>query len=220
MGKRVVLIVCGAVLFVISAAVAVGGGALMAFFGSDSTAASGPERVGTDGVALVAAMNDIQDTDGLATVVGRATLGVAAHGPDGAVFVGIGPARAVERYLAGAPIDRVTDLNVDPFRLTTLPRDGSAVPDAPGAQNFWTAQDNGTDADINWKINDGSYRLVVMNADATPNVTADVNASLTVPHLFWIGLGLLVGGVVFAVAGIVLIVAGARTPTRRGMVPA
>jgi hypothetical protein len=127
------------------------------------------------------------------------------------VFIGIGPASAVERYLANAPIDRVTDFDVDPFRLTTEPRAGTARPAPPGEQSFWTVRADGTNATVDWKITDGSYRLVVMNADGSPNVAATSAVALTIPHLFGIALGALIGGVVLALVGILLVILGART---------
>jgi hypothetical protein len=216
MAKRVIIIVLGSILLLGGAAVAVGGAALMIVFGSDSKAASGQHRVTTQRVALVASINDIKDTDGYASTVGRATLRLTATSTNRKVFIGVGPAAAVERYLAGAPIDRVTDLEVDPFRLTTRARPGSTIPAAPAGQPFWTTSDSGTSASISWKISDGSYRLVVMNADATPRVAADAQAALSIPHLFAIGLAILIGGAVVAIAGIILIVLGARMrDTRR-----
>ena len=41
------------------------------------------------------------------------------------VFVGVGPAEAVDRYLAGASVETVTDVEVRPFELTTTVREGS-----------------------------------------------------------------------------------------------
>ena len=210
MAKRVISIVLGSILLLGGGAVAVGGAALMIVFGSDSTAASGQHRVTSQRVALVSAIDDIQDTHGYASVVGHPTLRLSATRTNRNVFIGVGPAAAVERYLAGAPIDRVTDLEVDPFRLTTRARPGSTTPSAPAAQSFWTTSDSGTSASITWKISDGSYRLVVMNADATPGVAADSDAALTIPHLFAIGLAALIGGAVVAIAGLILIIIGAR----------
>jgi hypothetical protein len=210
MAKRVIIIVLGSILLLGGAAVAVGGSALMIVFGSDSTAASGQHRVTSQRVALVAAIDDIQDTNGFASAVGRATLQLNATSTNRKVFIGVGPAAAVERYLAGAPIDRVTDLEVDPFRLTTRARPGSTSPALPTGQSFWATSDSGTTARISWTISDGNYRLVVMNPDATPGVATNAQATLKVPHLFAIGLAALIGGAVVAIAGLILIIIGVR----------
>src|SRR5690348_11869176 len=128
MAKRVILIVIGALLMLIGVGSALGGGALIALFGTDGKASSSTDQVGTSHVALVAAIDDIKDTRGFATVVGRPTLELTATNSSQPLFIGIGPAAAVERYLARVAIDRVTDLDVDPFRLTTESRPGSARP--------------------------------------------------------------------------------------------
>jgi hypothetical protein len=214
MAKRVILIVLGAVVLLLGAAVAVGGGALMIVFGSDGKASSGANDISTTQVALVASVDDINGTHGFATTVGRPTLQLSAKGSSRDVFLGVGPAAAVERYLAGASIARVTDFDVEPFRLTTEPRSGTAQPERPADQTFWTVSDSGTTATVDWKVSDGSYRLVVMNADAGPNVAVKSEAALTVPHVFGIGLGALIGGVVVALLGVLLIVLGARARPR------
>jgi hypothetical protein len=46
---------------------------------------------------------------------------------------------------------------------------------------------SGRQATLDWKITDGSYRVVVMNADAAPSVALDGRFALTIPHLFTLG---------------------------------
>ena len=211
MAKRVIAIVLGVLLLIGGAVTAIAGGALMALFGSSNTLSSGTERASTSTVALVAAMDNIKNTKGFATTVGTPSLSLSAGGTGRDVFIGIGPAAAVDSYLAGAPIDKVTDLEVDPFRLETVRRDGAAQPQQPATQKFWTAQASGPDPQLSWKISDGSYRLVVMNADASPGVGINGRFALTVPHLFAIGVGILVAGVIAALIGLLLLVLGMRT---------
>jgi hypothetical protein len=74
---------------------------------------------------------------------------------------------------------------------------------------------------VNWKITDGSYRLVLINADASPSVTVDGTFALRIANLFTIGLILLLAGGAVAIAGIVALVLGARQPAApRSTVPA
>jgi hypothetical protein len=160
-------------------------------------------------VAFVGAMNDIKGTNGFARVVGRVHVQFEASSSRD-MFVGIGPAASVERYLAGVSIDRITDFDVDPFVLDTQPRAGTREPAAPGDQHFWTVQASGPSARVDWAIKDGSYRLVVMNADASPQVAAAASAAVSVPHLFAIGLGTLIAGVLLVVLGVFMIVRGSR----------
>jgi hypothetical protein len=215
------VMVFGIILFLIGASAALGGGALTVIFGADSTITSGHESLATQKTALVVSMNDIKDTNGFATVVGRPTLKVTVNGAGRDVFVGIGPAAAVDEYLAGTSIDRVTDLEVDPFKLKTSPRDGSATPAPAGAQTFWTARGSGSTASLSWKVSDGSYRLVLMNADAAPGANAAGRVELKVPGLFAIGLSILCGGVVVGLIGLALLIIGVRMrPYGRPPVPA
>lgn len=210
MAKRMLVMVLGIILFLVGASAAVAGGALMLVFGSDSTISSGPEPLTTKTTALVASMNDIKDTNGVASTVGQPTLGLSAVSSTRDVFIGIGPAAAVEQYLAGTSIDRVRDLDVDPFTLKTTVRPGTATPADPAAQTFWTARGVGPNPAVSWKVKDGSYRLVLMNADSSPGVTANGRVSLNVPNLFGIGIGILAGGVVVGLAGLGLLIAGVR----------
>lgn len=210
MAKRVLAVVFGIILFLVGAGAAVAGGALMVLFGSDNTISSGGAPLSTQTTALVAPMDDIKDTKGFAAAVGQPTLRLSLTSTGGDVFIGVGPAAAVDQYFAGASIDRVTDLEVDPFKLKTVPRDGSATPAAPGVQTFWTVRASGSTAALNWKISDGSYRLVVMNADASTGVNASGSVGLNVPNLFAIGIGTLIGGVVIALIGLALLIIGVR----------
>lgn len=59
-------------------------------------------------------------------------------------------------------------------------------------------------------MSDGSYRLVVMNADASPVVNAAGLVELKVPSLFAIGIGILCAGVVVGLVGLALLIIGVR----------
>jgi hypothetical protein len=220
MVKRVLVIILGALLLLGGIALAVAGGALMFLFGSDDTLSTGQQSLATPTTALVASIDDIQDTKSFADAVGLPTLRLNATGSGHDLFIGIGPAGDVDRYLAGSRIDQVTDLEVDPFRLKTVTRDGSATPAAPGAQTFWTARSNGAAPTLDWKIKDGSYRLVLMNADASPGVQTTGKVELKIPHLFSIGIGVLAGGIILAIIGLVLLIVGARMRGDRKPAPA
>ena len=143
MVKRVIVLVVAVLLFAGGGLIAIAGGALMAIFGSDNTLSSGSQRVTTATNALVTATGDIKDTNGFASTVDQPTLRASANGTGRDVFIGIGPAPAVDQYLAGSAVDKVTDLDVDPFRLRTVRQDGSTQPAPPGAQTFWTARGSG-----------------------------------------------------------------------------
>jgi hypothetical protein len=215
-GPRIATIVVGGLLALVGAGAAVTGGGLLAVFGSDGTVDSGRHSLSTRSTALVSEVADIDGTKEATDVLGkpRVRLSVHATGPAKGLFVGIGPAKQVERYLASAPIDEVSDLQVGPFdsfELTHNPRSGSKLPARPASQPFWVAKGTGTDAaTLRWKLRDGDYRVVVMNADGSRGVHTDGDVGVTVPHLPAIGWSLLGGGLALLAGGIGAIVLGAR----------
>ena len=188
----------------------------MALFGTDNTATSGPRHLSTQTAALVATVDDISGTNGFASSVSKPTLQITVANPNQDVFVGVGPKDAVNQYLAGVAIENIRDFSLEPFRLSTVVRTGSTQPAAPANESFWTAHASGRQATLDWKITDGSYQVVVMNADAAPSVAVDGRFALTIPHLFAVGIGLLVAGIVILAGGIVLLVVGIRMHSRPG----
>jgi hypothetical protein len=221
MTRRVVLIVLGAVLLVIGALAAIGGGALMALFGSNNTLSSGAQHVVTPTRALVSPAGSIQGASGAQTAVGSVRLRITAT-PTGAghqLFLGIGPASAVDRYLRGVSHAEATDVSVAPFNLTLERHGGTATPPPPGSQSFWVAQASGNHPALSWTVTSGSYRVVVMNTDAAAPVNFTGSLDLTIPHSFAIGIGLLIGGIVLIVIAIALIVLGARARPKSRPVP-
>jgi hypothetical protein len=109
------------------------------------------------------------------------------------VFVGIGPAAAVESYLVGVRHETAGsfDASRSNFRLYA----GGAPSEAPTAQNFWAAETIGTGTrDLTWSPKSGNWRVVLMSADGSRGVTAELAVGARFPHLLGIGIGLLAGG--------------------------
>jgi hypothetical protein len=214
--KRVVFIVLSVLLIALGALAAISGGAVMALFGSDNTLSSGTQQVSTPTSALVSSAAVVQNTSGVRTDFGRIRLRVTATSaePGRPIFIGIGPAAAVDRYLGTVRHDVVTDVTLTPFHLTLARSGGTASPAPPGSQPFWVAKASGTQVTVSWTITDGSFRLVVMNADGTAPVSFTGQLALTVPHLFAIGVGLLAGGIIVLLAGVLLLVVSLRSRPR------
>lgn len=222
MTRKVVLIVLGVLLLVIGALAAIGGGALMALFGSNDILSSGVQQVSTPTRALVSPAGLIQGASGAQTVIGSVRLRITATsaGAGQTIFVGTGPASAVDSYLSGVSYDVATDVSVDPFHRTLSRHGGTATPPPPGSQSFWVAQASGNHPTLTWTVTSGSYRVVVMNTDAAAPVAFAGGLYLTVPHSFAIGIGLLIGGIVLILIAIGLIVLGVRTRARPQPQPA
>jgi hypothetical protein len=213
MSQRIALVAAGAVLTAVGGILALGGGTVVAVTGTDGTFSSGHETISSTTRALVSDHGDI-DEGGIG-VAADPSIEIAVRGSDKPVFVGVGPTAAVDRYLAGASVETITDFDVRPFELTTTVRDGSGRLGPPADESFWVAEAGGRSAaDATWKIRDGSYRIVVMNADGSPGISVDGAFGVHVPRLTAIATTALAGGLILVVSGIVLVVAGARSTDR------
>jgi hypothetical protein len=211
MSKRVGLIVAGAVLLAGGGVVAAGGAVVMAVVGSDNTVSTSRHALGTPTSALVIPMDDLND-EGVDTL-GRPTVKLSVNSATAPVFIGVGPAAEVDRYLTGAAVDTVDDFELDPWQLSTTRHDGVAQPATPATQSFWVADaDGATSAELAWKIREGDYRLVIMNADGSPGVELDGRLGVRIPHLYDIGITLLTGGLLVILAGASLLIVGLLSP--------
>lgn len=128
----------------------------------------------------------------------------------GGVFVGIGPQADVERYLANVAHDEVANVIYRPFAVTYRRSAGTLVPTRPADEAFWVAKIDGEGTKtLTWAPTAGAWAVVVMNADATEVVNADVALGLRVSFLGWVISGLAVGGALLLASGAALVVAGA-----------
>ena len=205
-------IVVGAVIIISGFLTAISGGALLALFGSDRVLSSGQHQVSTPTTALVADLGRITDIDDFQYVTGSPTLHVTAdNNAEGPIFIGIGRADEVDRYLAGVATDRVTDLELSPLELNSVRHAGSGIPRAPAEQNIWVASSTSSDAELSWEIRDGHYEVVMMNADGSANVQAQtrIGVSLQDSTALW-SLVIVVGVVIMVIGGVVVIAASRR----------
>jgi hypothetical protein len=218
MSRRTPLIVLGAVLLAIGCLTALTGAALAAFFGSGDRLSTGSHPVSTATRALVSEVSELDGVGAVTKGEDQVEIDATPRAAGRGVFVGIARAADVERYLAGADVDVVTDLEVTPFGLTTRRQAGTAVPAAPAAQTFWVARAeaaSGT-AHLSWPVQDGDYRIVIMNADASPVVDADARFALVLPSLHGAGVIALVAGLGITLLGGFVLTLGLRTPRPAG----
>ena len=146
---------------------------------------------------------------------GKVRVKVRSAG-DNPVFVGIAPTREVAGYLDGAAHATITDLSTTPFSADYQRHAGSRVPAPPATQRFWAASAQGTGTQrLDWRVKDGDWSVVVMNADASAGVHADVSAGANIPFLgdvAWAALGM---GLVLLLASGGLLYLGVRAPAGR-----
>jgi hypothetical protein len=136
----------------------------------------------------------------------------ASSASESDLFVGIGPADDVRRYLAGVGHDEVVD-GFDPDDLRATPGDAPAT--APGEQAFWAASTAGADHEVlTWDVEGGSWSLVVMNADGSDGVAAEVQLGANPDFVLALGLVLLAVGVVVGFGAGLAIFFGARSHAR------
>jgi hypothetical protein len=126
------------------------------------------------------------------------------------LFVGIGPAADVDRYLDDVERDVVDDLDSD-GDPEYAPRRGGAPSAAPGTETFWAASSSGAgEQTLEWDPEGGDWRAVVPNADASRGIAADMSIGAELDSVLWIGIGLLVLGALLAAGAALAITAGAR----------
>jgi hypothetical protein len=201
---RIVVVIIGALLAMVGFTAGVGGGALMVAHATQRDSggfyATAVEQFQTPTAALVA-FGELRLPDSLAPeTIGR--VRVEATAPDGgALFLGIAPRAQVENWLAGSAYERVVGARYAPsFEADTELVTGAQAVPKPQEQAFWVASAAGPGIrTITWTPQDGTWALVVMNADAAPGVVADVSiASDTEALLPLGGLLAILGGMLFA----------------------
>jgi len=218
---RTIAVVAGALAAVLAVgAFAVGGVLLYADGqkGHDGYLTSASHRFHTKTYALATDHIDLHtdapgwfvDGSGLGHVRVRATSNAGKP-----VFVGVARTRDVDAYLRGTAHATVADVDYGPFdrfRPSYQTR-GGARPAPPAQQRFWVASASGPGSrTLDWKARDGSWSVVVMNADASHRVDTAVKVASNAPWITaaaWTSIGL--GAVIAAIAA-ALLVAGLRPP--------
>lgn len=224
----VVLVVIGCLLGLLTIGL-LGGGSVLMWANQTQRDASGYLTTGTDrlsgaGYALASTNVDI-GLAGRGWAISEGALGkvriTATGSSSSGLFIGIAPRSDTLRYLNGVAYDALTDLRFLPFRASYVAHAGGA-PATPQSQAFWEAQATGTGTQtLIWTVAPGQWAVVVMNADASKGVSADVSLGATAPFLFGLALGLLIGGGVALIVTVLLLTFGIRSLNRssRGQTP-
>jgi Domain of unknown function (DUF4389) len=211
---RILLTVFGSIATLVAAGLVAAGGAVVTLDqsqrGSDGYLMSPTNTFTTATYALVSERIDIglNGPDWLY----RDFLGTVQLRSEStkAVFVGIGRASDVDRYLGNVRRAEVTNLGADPGDYDE--RGGTTRPDAPVARGFWAASVRGAgEHNLRWDVQDGSWQIVVMNADGSPGVDAELSIGAELPNLVWIGVAILGAGGLLLAVGVLLIYLGVRT---------
>jgi hypothetical protein len=220
-GARIALIVTGAVTGVVAAGLLAVGG--VALYGESEK--DGDGYLSTDSHHFTASTNALAsesldvDLDGAGWLMDREDVGdvrleVEPQG-DEPVFVGIAPTDEVSRYLSGVAHTSVSDVDSWPFDADYDEHAvaGERKPAPPGDQRIWAASDQGSGTrTLEWDVKDGDWSVVVMNADGSRGVDAEVEAGAKIPYLSAIGWTAVGTGALLMIGAAALLVAGIRTP--------
>jgi hypothetical protein len=125
------------------------------------------------------------------------------------VFVGIGRESAVNTYLGSVAHAQGDAFGMRNSEFRDYPGAAPAAP--PTAQRFWSATTVGTGrGTLTWTPQDGNWRVVVMNADGSAGVTADVSVGARFPDLLTVAIAVLGAGVLLLLisGGAIYVAAG------------
>jgi len=143
---------------------------------------------------------------------------VAAESEDASkgIFVGIARETDVDDYLSGVRYHEITEWTSDPFddpEVQYRLHSGSLTPSDPITETFWDVSVHGSGRQtLEWKPDMGRWVLVVMNEDGSAGIDMSGAVGAELPWLFWLGLGLLLVGVLALVGGAIMIYFAARRP--------
>ena len=220
-GGRIVALVAGSVLALVSLGALAGGGLATWADNTQRDSAgyltTGTHSFSTSSYALTSGDIDLGRVVTPSDILGTVRVRVTPVNPEGAVFVGIAPRSEVQRYLAGVGHEEVTGWANG--TVTYRPGHGVAPAGSPTSALRWAVQSSGSGTQvIKWDPRPGNWNVVVMNTDTTPGLAVTADLGATVPDLGWIAAGLLAGGAVVLLVGgaliIVPITRASRVPRR------
>jgi hypothetical protein len=135
------------------------------------------------------------------------------------LFVGVARDSDVRPYLANVSHSKLRDYTVATSGQKYDFFAGTKEPEPPAAAGIWAASTTG-DAPLTWKVRDGDWTVVLMNADGSRYVAADVKVGFAVSYLGRLTAGLLSFGAALLALAVFLIVRGGRARPKRNAVDA
>jgi hypothetical protein len=213
---RVIALILGLLLLLPALGLLAGGGALLVADQSKRTGdgylMSPTTNLTSTGYALVSPRVVVSagaDWVPVSEALGTTRLRASGGGKD--LFVGIAPADLAAAYLDGVQRTVVDEVGNDAGAAAQTQMPGGAPAGRPGDQTFWAQQATGSGPQqVDWSPATGNWTVVVMNADGSAGVNADLRAGATVPALTGIAWGLLVGGLVVLLVAVLVIVLAVR----------
>lgn len=215
---RVLALILGSILIIPAAVLLLSGGALGAAWlferDGDDYFDGSLGRIESETVAVTAEDLDFRtdpgDPDWLLDALDvdiRIRSTAAASGTP--TFIGVAAENDVDRYLAGVAHAEIVELN-DDLDPEYRQRTGDTTIAPPVDQNFWEVSASGTGTqEIEWQATDGRWAVVVMNADGSTNVAADIDVGVKSDAVVPIALTFVALGTLLAATAVTFIIVGA-----------
>jgi len=131
------------------------------------------------------------------------------------IFLGVAEDPDLDVYLSDVNYDEMdwSDigwLDFDEVSYENYP--GNSEPTKPTFETFWRASEHGTRTlAIDWETEAGSHSIVLMNDDGSAGIDLSAVFKVKVPDaLVWIGVGILIVGIVVLVIGGLMIFLAVR----------
>jgi hypothetical protein len=226
--RKTVLGILGSLIALFAIGLLVAGGAVVWATGThraaDGFITSSTTEVSTESYALTsthldlgAVRNDWLPASWLATI----QVTASSRG-DAPLFIGIGSSDDVAEYLDDVAHDEIT--RISDGDVTYLRHEGAGVTAIPLEQAFWVASSQGLGPqNLVWDIEPGQWTVLIMNADATPNVAVAASAGARTPWLAVAIVILFLGGLLGAAVGALILFLAFKRPatvTADGPTPA
>lgn len=225
---KILLLVFGIIILLISVALIAGGGTLLwvngRYVDSAGYLTSDTLHIERDSHAVVAGPIELDET---AVRVLR-SIGVITvfefqgknNNPSKQIFMGVADEAELENYLDNVDYDEIDNIgfgwHLDFSRITYNTHPGDDEPSPPASESMWAASAVGTaNETLVWETRTGSYSIVVMNDDGSRGVDLDIIFKAKIPSIVGFGVGLLVSGIILlAIAGLMIFLAVRRKATK------
>lgn len=220
---RVFILIVGCLLLLPGVGMVAGGGAMAIGYGvarnDDGYFEIGLDRLQTPTAAIRSEDVDLFADPGSPNwVVDALDVGLQVRAeavdPDTELFVGVADQRDLEAYLRGTAHDEIVELRdggVPRYRRHVGGGDALAP---PTDQDFWVASAVGDEAVLEWDVDTGRWATVLMNADGSRGVSADVDVGVRSDAFLPVALTLMALGVLVTALAVTLIVLGTRRDDR------
>lgn len=207
---RVVALVTGTVLALITLGLFAGGGTLIwadQTQRQDGYLMTRTAAYSTGGYALASGRITLHGGWALLEpLIGQARIRVTPASQAKQVFVGVAAAGKVSRFLSGSSYT-----TINRWSGGGVSHRGTAVPGRPAAAGIWAAQVSGAGTQtLRWTPDTGDWTVVAMNPDGSAGVTVRASVGFSAPFVLQLGIEMLVGAILLGALSTALIVVPVR----------